>query len=68
MKHRKLRIAWSVVWSLACVLLIVLWVRSYHIWDAFSSLRYDLSQPLVKGLVERAPPLTHAGIDCSRTV
>ena len=29
MRCRKLRIAWSVVWGLAIVLLIVLWVRSY---------------------------------------
>src|SRR6476661_1986157 len=29
MRFRKLRIAWSVAWGLACVLLIVLWVRSY---------------------------------------
>ncbi len=29
MRFRKLRIAWSVVWGLAAVLLIVLWVRSY---------------------------------------
>jgi hypothetical protein len=29
-KFRKLRIAWSVFWGLACVLLIVLWVRSYY--------------------------------------
>jgi hypothetical protein len=29
MKYRKLRIAWSVGWGLAAVLLIVLWVRSY---------------------------------------
>jgi hypothetical protein len=29
MRYRKLRIAWSVVWGLAAVLLIVLWVRSY---------------------------------------
>src|SRR3954454_5337951 len=32
-KFRKLRIAWSVFWGLACVLLIVLWVRSYWYWD-----------------------------------
>jgi hypothetical protein len=31
MRFRKLRIAWSVFWGLACVLLIVLWVRSYWI-------------------------------------
>jgi hypothetical protein len=29
MRFRKLRIAWSVFWGIACVLLIVLWVRSY---------------------------------------
>ena len=29
MRFRKLRIAWSVAWGLACVLLIVLWARSY---------------------------------------
>jgi hypothetical protein len=29
MRFRKLRIAWSVFWGLACVLLIALWVRSY---------------------------------------
>jgi hypothetical protein len=33
MRYRKLRIAWSVVCSIACVLLIVLWVRSYWIVD-----------------------------------
>jgi hypothetical protein len=29
MKHRKLRIAWSVFWGVPCVFLIVLWARSY---------------------------------------
>src|SRR3954466_16060727 len=29
LKFRKLRITWSVFWGLACVLLIVSWVRSY---------------------------------------
>src|SRR4051812_22362745 len=29
MRFRKLRVAWSVFWGVACVLLIVLWVRSY---------------------------------------
>jgi hypothetical protein len=33
MRFRKLRIAWSVAWELACVLLIVFWVRSYWRWD-----------------------------------
>ena len=29
MRFRKLRIAWLVAWGVACVLLVVLWVRSY---------------------------------------
>jgi hypothetical protein len=29
MKHRKLRIVWSVAWGIAAVLLIALWARSY---------------------------------------
>jgi hypothetical protein len=34
MKYRKLRIAWSVFWGLAAVLLIALLVRSYWILDS----------------------------------
>jgi hypothetical protein len=30
MKHRKLRIAWSVVWGVVAVLLVALWARSYR--------------------------------------
>jgi hypothetical protein len=37
MRFRKLRIAWSVIWGLAAVLLIVLWVRSEHHFDAVDS-------------------------------
>src|SRR5262245_6814089 len=33
MKYRKLRIAWSVVWGIVAVLLVLLWVRSYWKWD-----------------------------------
>jgi hypothetical protein len=33
MRFRKLRIAWSVGWGSACVLLVVLWVRSYAVID-----------------------------------
>ena len=53
MTYRKLRIAWSVFWSVAAVLLIVLWVRSYWWVDAVPKLhlatgRGDLyiNQPL----------------------
>ena len=35
MRFRKLRIAWSVMCGIACVLLIVLWVRSYW-WQDFA--------------------------------
>jgi hypothetical protein len=34
MKHRKLRIAWSVACGVLCLLLIMLWVRSYWQRDA----------------------------------
>ena len=33
MKYRKLRIAWSVVCGMFCLLLIVLWVRSFYRYD-----------------------------------
>jgi hypothetical protein len=33
MRFRKLRIAWSVWWGIVCMLLIVLWVRSYRYVD-----------------------------------
>src|SRR6476659_10578089 len=38
MRYRKLRIAWSAFWGLACVLLIALWVRSYwwcDLWQTY---------------------------------
>ena len=36
MKYRKLRIAWSMLWGVACLLLIALWVRSYRWRDTYS--------------------------------
>jgi hypothetical protein len=33
MKYRKLRIAFSLVCTMACVLLMALWVRSFWQWD-----------------------------------
>src|SRR5262245_58194231 len=32
---RGLRIAWSVWWGILCVLLIVMWVRSYYLFDSW---------------------------------
>jgi hypothetical protein len=34
MRFRKLRIAWSVVWGVAAVLLVVLWVRDHQFYKA----------------------------------
>src|SRR5687768_13490300 len=31
--RRKLRIAFSAMWGITCLLLVVLWVRSYWWWD-----------------------------------
>src|SRR3954470_19207851 len=71
MRFRKLRIAWSVFWGLACVLLIVLWGRSYWRWDvvdlhwpttdsvAFQSLHgrvYIISVSYPNGFVTRSLP------------
>jgi hypothetical protein len=38
MKYRNLRIAWSVAWGVVCLLLVVLWVRSYWWADAINQL------------------------------
>jgi hypothetical protein len=38
MKYRKLRIAWSVGWGVLCLLLVVLWVRSYGQMDSIDSI------------------------------
>jgi hypothetical protein len=47
MRFRKLRIAWSVFWALACVLMTVLWVRSYNragilFWHATKTLEFTV--------------------------
>jgi hypothetical protein len=41
MRFRKLRIAWSVGWGIACVLLIALWIRSYWRYFGYSGSRGD---------------------------
>jgi hypothetical protein len=33
MKYRRLRIAWSAVWAIVCLLFVALWVRSYWTGD-----------------------------------
>jgi hypothetical protein len=52
MKYRKLRIAWSVGCGIICLLLIVLWVRSFNWFDDLAFL-FDNSQSMVA--VQSAP-------------
>jgi hypothetical protein len=47
MRFRKLRIAWSVVMGIACVLMIVLWVRSFRTFDRTSGRLLGSSYVLV---------------------
>src|SRR3954465_12938116 len=54
MRFRKLRIAWSVFWGVVCVLLIVLWVRSY-------STRDEVIENLLEGNFEAVSVLGHLG-------
>jgi hypothetical protein len=48
MKHRKLRIAWSVAWGIACVLAIWLCVRSYTWLDDISYLGNNAGPLLIQ--------------------
>jgi hypothetical protein len=48
MRFRKLRIAWSVGCGILCVLLIVLWIRSYYrvgflFWHPTKTLQFDVT-------------------------
>jgi len=51
MRFHKLRIAWSVLFVIACVLLIVLWVRSYQWADGVSGTcgRYGIAFHVING-------------------
>jgi hypothetical protein len=48
MRFRKLRIAWSVAWGLAALLLIVLWVRSYW-WIDFVTVPNPMAAQISSG-------------------
>ena len=50
MKHRKLRIAWSVAWGVVAVLLVALWVRSYWVGNV---LRCPVTQTIAIRLVSQ---------------
>jgi hypothetical protein len=64
MRFRKLRIAWSVGCSLACLLLIVLWVRSYRATDVFTLRPFCISTDgrLVIWLKENEVPFGGSGL------
>ena len=47
MKFRKLRIAWSVMCGIVCVLLIVLWVRSFTVMDSLL-FQYSSTSPCLR--------------------
>jgi hypothetical protein len=47
MIFRKLRIAWSVFWGLASILLIVLWVRSYYFYDTVIRTNHSVALTIV---------------------
>jgi hypothetical protein len=63
MNHRKLRIAWSVAWGSAGLLLIALWVRSYSWFDSFG-MSFDGQNSYwlgsVVGEMRFATPMTHS--------
>ncbi len=64
MRFRKLRIAWSVGWGLAAVLLILLWVRSYWWFDDFGghtrsrNLGLESEQGQLRFTAKAFPPLS----------
>jgi hypothetical protein len=63
MRFRKLRIAWSVVWGMAALLLIVMWVRSYWRLDSFQCRvhgRYYVA-------VMSTQPILGVGYNCAPT-
>ena len=50
MTSRKLRIAWSVTWSVVAVLLVVLWVRDYFTTRLIASMAYAFPTLISFGL------------------
>jgi hypothetical protein len=68
MKYRKLRIAWSVMWGVACLLLSALWVRSYNRPDgpfqssSWRNIGWYCSETSVVLWVPVNPDLTHLDV------
>src|SRR6478735_1959010 len=60
MKYRKLRIAWSVVWGVVAISLVVLWVRSYS--RAYHVLAHDSSQESAFGVESGGWEVAYNGV------
>jgi hypothetical protein len=50
MKHRKLRVAWSVAWGLLALMLLIWWVRSYWWSDSLGRGAYRMAS--AQGVVQ----------------
>jgi hypothetical protein len=61
MRFRKLRIAWPVFCGIACVLLVVLWVRSYW-WSDFTHRKSPINICSIEGKLLIGCTLTHVSI------
>jgi hypothetical protein len=63
MRFRKLRIAWSAVWTLACVLMVLLWARSYWRYDRVA--KFERNQ-MATSLDSGSAIITFARLDYSK--
>src|SRR5262245_37831314 len=58
---RGLRIAWSVWWGILCVLLVVLWMRSYYV--PYNLFRSNTAQTTTFGIISNCGRLTIGRFD-----
>jgi hypothetical protein len=65
-RFRKLRIAWSVFWGLACVLLIVLWVRSC--WNADAIAFYESNADYVDVGIDHGTFALNTGLSLPKRI
>jgi len=59
MKYRKLRIAWSVAWGVACLVVIALWVRSYSRFEVPTASVAGLTIQVVSSQAKLAVPASY---------
>ena len=68
MRFRKLRIAWSVGCGILCVLLIVLWVRSYWWRPCYWSLSLSLSITSISKIAKQTFVATNVVLEMMRSI